>query len=222
MTARRDEAGFTLAEVLVSLAVIGLCAVLFTAVIGRIGFAARHGDAADAERARIADAQRLLADRIARMQPLLDPRSSATVEMTGQGDRLDFTADATGPGTPDAPRRYRIARDPAGDLALYQLSTLDAVADPGAADSSRWARQVLLDGAAGLEIGYFGPDPVTGQPAWQREWIHRPGLPQLVRIAVSFPDEDRRVWPELVVHPRAGTGDTCQRVARLGTCRGES
>ena len=37
---------------------------------------------------------------------------------------------------------------------------------------------------------------------WQRVWRDRTRLPALVRLAIDFPDGDRRFWPDLVVAPR--------------------
>lgn len=39
---------------------------------------------------------------------------------------------------------------------------------------------------------------------WTDRWSRDDQLPTLIRLRVEFPDQDRRSWPDLIVHPRVG------------------
>ena len=113
--------------------------------------------------------------------------------------------------------RYRIAiegsgRDRALTLAWRRLQPdlrdFDADADTGTGggdadgkDKGTSGSVVLMDGIAGGRIDYFGAIRPQDPEEWQDRWEDMPGLPLLVRMTVTFPDGDSRIWPELVVAP---------------------
>jgi general secretion pathway protein J len=82
----------------------------------------------------------------------------------------------------------------------------------GAALVLRWRRvfegddetneTILIERITGARFTYFGGVEGDAGPDWQADWDKRPELPALVRLAIDFPDGDRRFWPDLVVAPR--------------------
>lgn len=201
--------GFSLAEMLVALAVLALAAVLLTAMVARVGLGVRIWQGEDRSGQDLAAAAFTLRQRLALMQPVGDAQAgSGTIDFDGTRSALDFIAPAPDREAPDALRRYRLVRDPAGNLVLYSLSTLDTRVDAHALATRGWTGEVLMSGITRLEIRYWGRAQGL-QPGWQGVWTHRRALPQLVAIRVGFAENDRRAWPDLIVHPLAATREAC-------------
>jgi hypothetical protein len=59
----------------------------------------------------------------------------------------------------------------------------------------------LIDGIERVKIEYFGSDDVQSPPSWRPTWNSPERLPLLIKLSVTFPAEDRRRWPDLVVRP---------------------
>eukprot|EP01037_Dinobryon_pediforme_P006064 gene6064-6138_t len=221
--------GFSLAEMLVALAVLGLAAVLLTAMVGRVGQGLTIWQRDDHAAADLAAAAFTLRQRLAMMQPVGDAQGGgSTIDFDGGRTTMDFTAPAPQRDAPDALRRYRLARDAAGNLVLFSLSTLDTRTDPHALSTTGWTGEVLLNGVTRIEIRYWGRNPRSALPAaarrsaepilatpaaWQGAWSHRNALPQLVAVRISFAEGDRRIWPDLIVHPHAAIAEPCSDLA---------
>lgn len=213
MTRAADQQGFSLVEMLVALGVLSLTMALLAGVIGRVGYGLTIWDRDDTQLADVTAAQFTLRQRLDAMQPVRDAQAGGpTLDAGGHSESVDFVAPAPDRDAPDALRRYRLARDTGGNLTLYSLSTLDARVDSHAISTSGWQPEPLIAGIARLEIRYWGRDPLSPTPAstaWQADWTRRTALPMLVMIRVSFPDGDRRAWPDLVIHPRAAVPEAC-------------
>jgi general secretion pathway protein J len=91
--------------------------------------------------------------------------------------------------------------DDAGRNLMLRWMPLDATGDPSAGGEA-----VLLERIAGLRLAYRGADGPGLLPAWTGSWRGREKLPRLVRVEVSFPAGDERLWPPLVVAPMVRTG----------------
>jgi general secretion pathway protein J len=197
---------------LVALAVVALGALLLAGTIGRIGYGLATWDRADARGTEVATAQFTLRQRMAAMEPLRDVQSGGkAVDVVGRSEAIDFAAPAPDREAPDALRRYRLQRDAKGNLVLYNLSSLDTRVDSHSLSTQGWVPETLLSGIARLEIRYWGRDPGSQArvSAWQGFWTHRGALPVLVRISVRFPDGDPRIWPDLLIRPRAAVPEPC-------------
>jgi general secretion pathway protein J len=213
--------GFSLIEMLVALAVLGLAAVLLGAGIGRVGLSLDLASRGDQRIDRIAAAQFVLRQRIAGTQPVNATRAGiTTIDFAGLDSSVDFIADPARNAAPDALQRYRLARDPDGDLVLFRLSTLNQRVDYRNRATVGWTAQPLVQGTAALEIRYFGSNELVRDktPAWQENWTRRSALPTLVRVRVIFPEGDLRVWPDLIVRPRAAVPAPCPPDATTGGC----
>jgi general secretion pathway protein J len=214
----RVDAGFTLIEMLVALALTGLAAGLMLEGLGS-GQRLWSGEAArTAGGESVAAAQAILRARLEQMRPLT--RYSADLpyaDFDGAGDTLVFLAPPAERAWPAAARRYRLALSDRGDLVLGSAAPLiDADGEAPYTD------QLLLHGVGGLHISYYGSDARGGPPAWRADWIQRASPPQAVRIRLSLKNGDRRVWPDLIVRPGAEVDSLCAIDAATGACRGRS
>lgn len=220
----RSEAGFSLVEMLASLAILGLVALVLSAGIGGVAAAMRRQAVARDAQDQVQAAQVYLRRRLERVAPLVDTQGGgSTVDMAGGSVRLDFVGPAPDRNGPDALQRYRLVRREGGELTLFTMSTLAAGTDPRDPGLSGWTPAALLNGTAGLAIQYFGPVRGGGTvAAWQDSWLGRQEAPALIRIRVAFAPGDARIWPDLLVRPRGGGISGCEIHADSGRCGDQS
>lgn len=206
----RRSAGFTLIELLVGLAILSLAAMLMmTGIHSAIVFA--HAlDRDDAATDQVAAAQRILRERVGFLIPLRRLNAGdPTVDFRGTERLVEFYS-LPPVGAPDrAPRKYRLLLTSPGDLVLFNAPELANTIDLSSRDTIGWQGVPLLRGAASLSLGFFGRTHADPDRKWRISWDQEPVLPELVRIRVTFPDGDRRVWPELILRPIPTVDQRC-------------
>ncbi len=204
------EGGFTLAEMLVALALFAMISALLAAVVNLIaqfdGRSRRQADLVE----QVVLAQTMLRTRLEQLRPLVDIRGLGdTITMVGLPGELSFTAPGFAATGPHAVQVFRLRRTNQGQLMLYTASMLGGP-DLRVPSVEGWQAVPLLGGVTRLEIGYFGPDRLTGRDVWQDRWERRAQPPKLVRVRVGFADGDARIWPVLMVRPMASVRLACQ------------
>lgn len=212
---RTSEAGFTLLELLVSLAILGLMAatLLSGLVTGRRVW--ERVETRTGESEEVAAAQNALRDMI----ETIYPRGS----FDGSRPHVEFAGDARGFSFQGAPARaqgpsypwlHRIGLSQAGALTLYAANPLSV--SPGREATAR----PLIGEVTGVEFAYFGPTDFDPRPRWRDRWRDQSALPEAVRVRLSFRPSDRRFWPDLVAQPAATIDTFCVNDATIGRCRG--
>lgn len=209
-----DDAGFTIAELLVALS---LLAVVLAFASGGIRFGTQAWEATRAVDlgAELGAARSALRACLQAAAPVrsYDGQGRARTEFQGAEARLSLVC----PLVPEGGGLQRL------DLYLKQTSTrLDLVAatrpyarraNPDDGDAPAEVHRLVED-LEGLSIRYFG-DALDGHGVrWQEAWTQPGRLPQLVAVALHFGSNDRRSWPELVVSIKAaGNGAPIQATA---------
>jgi general secretion pathway protein J len=213
-----SEAGFTLVELLVALALFSMLSTLLFGNV-RFGIRAWQYGAVHAEQVdHTMVVQRVLRRIIEEAYPLFlagDP-THPHVNFNGTRTSLDFLSSApTAAGV--GPRyRFLLTADNLGgktDLVMR--------AGPELASSEDASTQtVLLANIERLEFSYFGATSSNSTSQWRDEWLQQAAAPRLVRVRAWFPTHDGRKWPDLVVTPRISADVNCIYDTLTKRCRG--
>ena len=195
-TTAESPAGFTLLEILVAMVVLALMMVGLTQGV-HLGIKAVDRQAAAlGVRADLDGVDRVLRDLITHIDP---GGGRSPVQIEGDQEHFHFISrlpSAVALLTRRADMTLLVDDDHRLVLrwrpALHETSFVDP---PDPTDT------VLLDHVDKVEFAYWAPDDGSNQPAgWRDEW-NSPYLPFVVRIKISFPDGDKRHFPDILVSP---------------------
>ncbi len=212
----RRDAGFTLVEMLVAMALLAMAAVLMATAFASSRTLWSRIERSSAGGESVESAQTLLRARLERLRPqTVFVRNTAYADVDGTQDRLAFWALPFDAERPATMRRYALALSGGGELVLEWTPPPSADAEP----PDQPVQNVLLRDVRALEIGYFGADDPAAAPYWRDSWSQRTTPPQLIRIRIAFRDGDRRLWPELLVAPAASLDTLCTIDPATNRCR---
>lgn len=210
MTGWQRQTGFTLLEVLVAITLMGLLASLLAGGL-RFGTQVWH----DGERrlnslSAIQSVQGLMRRELSQALPLdLSGDDQDTILFEGEAGYVRFA----GP----SPSRLMVGgfydiviglsyNDVALQLVMaWRLRSGDlAEGDVGLDETEASDRDqvVLIDDVADVAFAFYGAAEEGGAPQWLDDWVDKNTLPLMVRVMVTFPEDDPRRWPELVVAPK--------------------
>jgi prepilin-type N-terminal cleavage/methylation domain-containing protein len=195
---RRVGAGFTLVELLVSMAVLALVALT---MMGGLRFVLQALASTDGRREALEELTlglAVLRGELERAEPLmLKVGQQDFVLFEGTPERLRF-ANVEPPylaGAPYLVHEYGIVPEGGG---TYRVEVRRAPLDPASPDlavvQEALPRTVLRVGPP-LRFTYFGQLRERDPRGWHEEWPRGPRLPEAIRLA----EGDEPSWPELVV-----------------------
>ncbi len=204
--------GFTLLELLIALALLGLISAL---LYGSLSLSANSWERGEAKVEQVTD-MRLTEEMLRQMLSAQHPlRFHKVVDQpmyfAGGTDSLSFAA-ALPSRAGGGMYYFRLAVAPAGDRSRLTLARVipdyaaNVLPDFQGADSS-----VLAEDIAEVRFGYFGRDPDASdasEPTWRDRWDDPQILPQLIRIDVK--PKKGETWPTMIVEPRIAPAAGCR------------
>lgn len=198
------EAGFTLVEMIVCLALASLIGLLMLGTMRAAGTAS-----ATAALSAGAEDVQTVRDHLRRTLGSLARRriDGSGPSLLGRPDGLHAALGADRTLERGLELAVSLASVPRAEGVFDLVETRSPLEpEPGGAP---WRQsEVLLDGVAGVGLRYFGQTTDGAPPAWQTVWLRADRLPVLVEIQVLFAPADRRRWPPLLValgdRPRDG------------------
>lgn len=200
----RSHRGFTLIEVLVSLALMAMISTILIASLQVGGHTWQRVTRAAAGNEDVSQAEDFLRQRLASIYPYAGGASSTSGVLESDGLTLEFSALAPD-SIADGMLRYRIGISSSGTLEVSSRRDRDGVPDP---QSAEWVREPLLTHVAGMAVRFW-LDTEGTQGRWADRWVDTAKLPRLIRIDVTLAPSDHRRWPPLYVEPRIDTNANC-------------
>lgn len=207
------EAGFTLLELLVGLALLALLTAGLAPAMRLAGQAwdlvGRAGEAAET----VQTAQGFLRHTIAEAYPasFTDADGRRTLAFAGAEDGLALVTPMPvylGLGGLQIVRISVTEQDGRRDLLAGWTPLLTETAGLGL---DRTARSVVLaSGIEKLELRYYGREAAAEPPQWFSTWQGHAGLPKLISLRVTFPG-GQDAWPDLLVRPMTDLGAMVNR-----------
>jgi general secretion pathway protein J len=211
--------GFTLIEVTVALALIGLIA---GALLTSLQFGRRSYQKVvqiDAATWDIYSTQRLLRQLVESAYPLEDPGELRGLR--GSARQLEVLSSAPRGDKGAGLYRYSIDLQPRGTFFDFAIRwRVDAEVAGAAADDATRSAEILLERVAKVEWAYCCSEqsaPAAAQ-GWESTWSRR-SLPSLVRLRIDFAGDDARTWPELIMAPRITEDANCEFDVIAQRCR---
>ena len=191
------SAGFTLVELLVSMAVLALIALVMAA---GLRFVVRAVAGTDDRREALEELTlglSVLRGELERAEPLMIKAGNRDLVLfSGRGDRLRF-ANVEPPYLAGAPYlAYEYAVTP--DRGAYRIELRRVPIDPAELDLAvveAGEPRTILRVPEELSFTYWGSLEPREAPAWHAEWPAGPRLPEAIRLAAG----EEPGWPDLVV-----------------------
>jgi general secretion pathway protein J len=201
---RQREAGYTLAELLVVLALMGIMALVMSDGM-RFGGRVWEASAKKAEAIEtMSGGQSLLRTVLERIVPRdLDPGIPGDPNLfRASPTRMTFLALA--PAAIDAGGLSRFDLEVrAGDGGLELVMSWQ----PLAGSASR-ERRVAVTGASAITFAFARRDQ-DGSLVWRNDWTDQSGAPDLIMVRVIGKGRGIAPWPDLLVRPRISRDPTC-------------
>ena len=214
-----SEAGFTLVELLVGLALFSL---LVTLLFGNVRFGLRawQNAGANAEQFdRNMIAQDLVRRTIGNLYPMLVTNGALQQQIDFEGTKEAVSFLGNAPIAPNGGGRFRFnvfieRRQAQADLVVSSTPELATASDQST------TRTLLVSGIDRAEFSYFGAAATERKLQWNDSWMQRSDIPGLIRLRVAFRSGDARVWPELLIAPRILADVSCVYDPITMRCRG--
>lgn len=206
---RTNQAGFTLAELLIALAILGLLAVFWA---GSLQFGVQAWSQANSgviARDEVMRTQDVLRRVLRNAIPPASPRDrfgDARYRMTGEASRLEFATTLPDGIGSHASVRVVLALEPGGDAKdlVMTIAGTALAAEQDAVEAPD--RIVLLRGVRDALFEYRG----LGASEWSSSWSDGVHLPALISLTMTFADSDVvREWPDFWVQPKLNAPPLC-------------
>jgi general secretion pathway protein J len=213
------EAGFTLVEVLVALALFSLLATLLFNNV-RFGLKAwQIGSSRGELLARSTVAQDALRRLIGNAYPMLiaSGGNNPSIDFEGAQETMSFLGDAPVVTGGAGRFRFKLFPERKQDQTDLVISSAPELANPQ--DASMTTSSVLAADIDRVEISY-SQGGTNSQTKWSNSWSKHGELPMLVRVRVAFRSGDARLWPDLLIAPRIAADVSCVYDSISKRCRG--
>ena len=219
-----NDRGMTLIEALVALALIALLSLGLLSAFQLGSRTYRQVTRTDSGSWDVLVAQRFLRHILSSAYPFQPTAGSPSRGINGSSDRLELTGPMPAAGGSMGHYRYVVALRSRSD-GLYDLivrSGLDRNGPAPPVTDAGTRSDVLLKGVTRVQWAYLAPQENDGSRIAQSRWLNswnRVTPPLLVRLRVTFPAGDARIWPELLAHPRITDDAQCQFDVVSQACR---
>jgi general secretion pathway protein J len=187
------QGGFTLAEMLVALALLGLMSAFALTSINTLG-EVRRVEARIDGRGDVEAVQRHMQQAIADTRVIFDSDDQNVEKISFAGTATSLKIATVLDDRFERGGLYRLNYG----LADSELRLSYALVRP-LKSAKPDEMEVLLGNVSSLSFRYFGPAGDDGALQWQNSWPVSDQLPLAIEVTVRFPSGDTRKWPPLVI-----------------------
>ena len=201
MRQARTDAGYSLVELLIVLALLGLISLAIASGfrLGTRAWERTEREIGAGETAR--GGHTALEGLLSRIYPrAADPVVAEAPAFEGDAGKIFFLADASAPFPARGVWRYTLATVRGQDGVALRLSQQSEHGPTAARD------EILLDGAKQIAFAYGTIK--DGALTWADSWSGQGPLPALIRVRVAFPPGGG-TWPDLIVRPKIDRAANC-------------
>jgi general secretion pathway protein J len=192
----RNEGGFTLLELLIAVALLGLLTTILAAGLRLQTQYIERGSERLERGAQLPAVHAFLRSQLGKAQPVV-PIGSAdrTILFEGRPGAVAFVAPAPASMAGGGLELFSVGFAEGRVVVRWRefAGTLVSETQPG-------GETVLLDGVARARFRYFGTVPPEDAPKWHETWRGMPHLPALIRLELAFSDGEE--MPVFAVAPR--------------------
>ncbi len=217
---KREEGGFTLVEVLIAVALLGMLTVLAYGTV-RLGTMAWTHTTERRDLAAEHDAiVRLLRQAIRSAYPSFTSLDYADRRITfkGEPERIDLVTPLPDAIEPGVMARETFSLEAVGaQQGLFMTWALDLPASGERALSLHRVR--LAADVSAVRFAFFGSTESGRSAVWTDRWTGMVSLPELVRVQAWHSGDTSRPWLDLTVETKTTTNTDCVYVAEEPTCR---
>jgi general secretion pathway protein J len=196
------EAGFTLVELLIGLALLALMTALMSGALSGVRQAQRSHDRRTVA-ASVEPAEAYLRHVLIDMRPIRQSGAPAASLIDARTDTLTFISGYSPPGGYGGLHRVTLSARATTTPNVFDLNETRALHRPNRTGDAE-TRTRLLTNIAGIKLSYLGMPAQGTQPIWSETWTNPVQLPQAVAIDIAFPAGDTRRWAPLIVTIPAG------------------
>lgn len=201
---RHGESGYTLLELIVAMALLGL---VFALLAGGLRFGAaawENGGDVATRTAELQSTQRLIRRLLEQIRPHNKPGRGRTVRVafTGRADELLYVGAPPAHLAAPGPYLIRLGVDGFGRDKSLTLSWRRLQPDLRDVDDAQpMDTTVLIRGVKDVTFAFFGNKRPRDRLTWHVGWENEPLYPQLIRLSLRYDRNDPRAWPALTVAP---------------------
>lgn len=217
----KRTAGFTLPELLVSLAILGFVTMM---LLQGVQTGQRVWEKIDTRRARyesVVMAQLGLREVIENLAPFTRyDGDTPYTDFYGTSEEIAFFAPSRDAQSPDSMQQIKLQRAANGDIRLAYSNNLSFTNLAFSTSDATRRVDTLIAGVEQMEIAYLGVAPPDNRLRWRNRWIQQTKAPNAIRLRVSFEPGDKRIWPELIIRPLILVDVDCLLNVDTGSCQG--
>ena len=201
--ARRAAAGFTLIEVLIGLAILGITSALLVSSVFTLVKGANDGvirlDRLDSDRLIVSFLRRTIESA----RPVALPRDNRNeIVFKGGRSELQFVGHLPSHRGGGGLTLISLSQQPATTGSNLVLATHDGWEtsgdEPAESRQSLVSRELVRD-VEELTFSYYGDADSSSRPRWSDEWSDSDRLPDLIRLELRV---SGRTWPAMIIAVR--------------------
>jgi general secretion pathway protein J len=199
MSSRKDNAGFTLIEVLIAMTLLGIMVVLLFGSMKICADSWQKGEDKITAVNDVAVVYQFFHHNLATALPVWDDFSeegNKVFAFQGKNQELQFVSSFPASAKKSGLQLFSVKLVKDGDEQVIQVSITPFYP---AAESEEWREEevTLLRHVSKFSLTYFGLVDSQNEGIWQEDWLGQEAQPRLVKIKIER--DDGSFWPEMVV-----------------------